>query len=170
MNVQFKFVQEVYKFYSVWCMFVFIKTNVLYKALQNPWVQSQPFIIKFSKKGCGHFCFRWSRSSYGSIDPPKCTKPVLVITTFLLLLHMQDHDSGWKKCKQCFTPSNLLLKAGNVTEQKELPGLHSEPPYFNLCTLSLFLSPSTMKLDACTGMLLTERVITEFFSPKIMNH
>lgn len=152
MNVQFKFVQEVHKFYSVWCMFIFIKTNVPYKALKNPWeLQSQPFIIKFSKERCGHFCFRWSRSSAGSIDSPKCTKPVLVITIFLLLLHMQDHDSGWKERKQCSSPSNLLLKEGNVTEQTDLPCLQSKPPYFNCARVlsSFHLQWSSMFAQGC---------------------
>ena len=112
MNVQFKFVQGVCMFYSVWCVFIFIKTNVLYKALKNPQVlQSQLFIRNFTKNGCSRFGFRWSSSSYCCIDSFKCTKLDLVITIFLFLLHMQDQDSGWKGPQEFSSPSNLPLKA-----------------------------------------------------------
>lgn len=111
MNVQFKFAHGIYTFYYVWYMFIFIKTNVLYKALKNPCVLlSQLFIRNFSKKGCSHFGFGWNSSSYCCIDSFKCTKPVLVITIFLFFLHMQDHDSGWKGPRESSSPSNLLLK------------------------------------------------------------
>lgn len=142
-------------------MFIFIKTNVLYKALKNPSVlQSQLFIRNFSKKGSSHFGFGWNSSSYCCIDSFKCTKPVLVTTIFLFFLHMQDHDSGWKGPWESSSPSNLLLKA--VSWEKDPPYLQSEPPCFNLCPLSFIRLPCTMvKHIACTGMSLTGRIISE---------
>lgn len=92
-------------------MFIFIKTKDLYKILKNPCVLEYQLLSEHLAKRGVVTGFRWRSSSYCCINSFKCTKQVLVITIFLFLLHMQNHDSGWKEPQEFSSLSNLLLQA-----------------------------------------------------------
>lgn len=151
-------------------MLIFIKINVLYKALKNPHVlQNQLSIRNFSKKGCSLFGFQWSSSSYCCIDSFKCTKPVLEITIFYSFCICRTIIQVGRDLR------NTLVHPVSYSRQchweKDPLYIQSEPSCFNSCPLSLILLPCTMVKDNdCTGVSPTVRITSETFSPKIINH